>query len=97
MSNNLANLIYLLKLNKVYEVRTVVVLDNMDVENTVLRTAEILKDYPDVSYKLIRVHSHGVSKNNKENIKDKIPSEEYMHRLSEKINEIGVNKVELIL
>jgi pyruvate formate lyase activating enzyme len=97
MSSNLDNLIYLLKLNKVYEVRTVVVLDYIDVENTVFKTAETLKDYPEVSYKLIRVHAHGVMENQKEKIKDKIPSEEYMHRLSEKIKAIGVKKVELIL
>lgn len=79
--NNIDNLKYLLKLGKVYEVRTVIIEDYMDSENTVTTVAEILKDYPEVNYRLIRVHSTGLKEHQKEKIKDKIPSEEYMEEL----------------
>lgn len=97
MKNNLDNLRYLLSIGKVYEVRSVLILDYMDIENTVLTVANILKDYPEVIYKLIRVHSSGLKDNQKEKIKDKIPSEEYVMELSDRIKAAGVKNVEVIL
>ena len=96
LKNNLENLKYLLKLNKVYEVRTVIVLNYLDVENTLSKVAEILKDYPEVTYKLIKMHTYGLSDKQKEYIKDCIPGDDYMNVLSNKVKEIGVKKVEII-
>lgn len=95
--NNLENLQYLLKLNKVYEVRTVVVMDYLDIENTIDKVAKILKAYPEVIYKLIKVHTSGLSDLQKEKLKDKIPSEEYVRKLAARVQESGVKRVELIL
>lgn len=97
MKNNLDNLKYLLELNKVYEVRTVMIHDYMDIENTVLKVGKILKDYPEVIYKLIRVHSSGLTDRQKNMIKDHIPSEEYVREIADRVREIGVKRVELIL
>jgi pyruvate formate lyase activating enzyme len=97
MKNNLDNLKYLLSVDKVHEVRSVLVLDYMDIENTVSTVANILKDYPEVTYKLIRVHDSGLSDAQKEKIKDKIPSKEYVIELSERVKAIGVKKVEIVL
>lgn len=96
-NNNLENLKYLLSMGKVYEVRSVLILDYMDIENTVLKVSNILKDYPEVIYKLIRVHSSGLKDNQKEKIKDKIPTVEYVSELAERIKALGVKKIEVIL
>lgn len=95
MKNNLENLKYLLSIDKVYEVRSVVTLDYMDIENTVYKTASILKDYPEVRYKLIKVHTSGLNNLQKDKLKSKIPDEKYMRNLVDKVKEIGVKKVEL--
>lgn len=97
MNNNVDNLKYLLSINKVYEVRTVMVHDYMDLENTILSVASILKDYPDVIYKLIRVHSTGLGRKQKEKLEGKIPSEAYVNELADKVREIGVKRIEVIL
>jgi pyruvate formate lyase activating enzyme len=97
LKNNLENLKYLLSIDKVYEVRTVLIEDYQDTENTVTTVANILKDYPEVIYKLIRVHATGLSNEQKDKIKDKIPSEEYVRQLAEKARNMGVKNIELIL
>lgn len=97
LKNNLENLIYLLKRDKVYEVRTVIVKDYLDIENTIETVANILKDYPDVIYKLIRMHITGLSEKQKEALNNKIPEIELIKGLEARIRNIGVKKVELIL
>lgn len=97
LGNNLDNLKHLLKLNKVYEVRTVITMDYMDVENTLSTVASIVKDYPEVIYKLIRVHTTGLREEQKEKLQGKIPSEEYINQLVKQVKGIGVQKVEVIL
>lgn len=97
LKNNLENLKYLLSVDKVYEVRTVLIEEYMDVENTVITVANILKDYPEVIYKLIRVHASGLSDIQKNRIKDKIPSEKAVKLLAEKARKIGVKNIELII
>jgi pyruvate formate lyase activating enzyme len=97
MKNNLENLQYLLTLNKVFEVRTVIIMDYLDIENTIEKVASIIKAYPEVLYKLIRVHPTGLKIDQKELIKEKLPSEEFMEYLANKARSLGVNKVELIL
>ncbi|MDF2892604.1 MAG: hypothetical protein K0R80_2971 [Clostridia bacterium] len=97
MKHNLENLKYLLEKDKVYEVRTVVTKDYMDVENTLHTVASILKAYPEVIYKLIRVHATGLRVEQKEKLQNSIPSEEYVRQMAEQVKEIGVQKVEMIL
>lgn len=94
--NNIDNLKYLLALDKVYEVRTVIIMEYMDGLSTVEKVGKILKDYPDVNYKLIRVHLNGLSLSQRELVKDHIPSIEYMELLKNRLYEIGVSRVEVI-
>lgn len=74
-----------------------IALNYMDVENTLQTVASIIKDYPEVIYKLIRVHVTGLREEQKEKLKGSIPSEEYLRQLAEQVKEIGVQKIELIL
>lgn len=97
MNQNIDNLKYLLTKDKVYEVRTVITMDYMDVENTLQTVASIIKDYPEVIYKIIKVHATGLREEQKEKLKDAIPPEEYVRQLAEQVREIGVQKIELIL
>ncbi|SNS96556.1 pyruvate formate lyase activating enzyme [Anaerovirgula multivorans] len=95
MKNNLENLQYLLSLHKVYEVRTVIALDYIDVENTLCKVAHSLKHYPEVLYKLIPLHITGLNAQQKAKIQGKIPSKEYMEALKEKVEKLGVKEVEI--
>lgn len=93
---HLENLQYLLSLHKVYEVRTVVVLEMVDIENTLGTVAKILRNYPSVIYKLIRLHATGLTPIQKENIKNKIPSQAYTEELKAYVTALGIKKVEII-
>ena len=95
MKSNLDNLKYLLSIDKVHEVRSVIINDYMDTENTVKQVSRILKDYPEVTYKLIKVHGNGLKQVQKDKIKDHIPEQEYMYKLAELAREIGVKKIEI--
>ncbi len=94
--DSIDNLKYLLKQDKVFEVRTVIV-DEMDAEATVSKVAFLLKDYQDVNYKLIRVHTTGLNESRKERIKHKIPNNEKMEQIRALALEKGAKKVECIL
>lgn len=61
-SRNLENLRRLLPLGKVEEVRLVYIKDFYDERETVREIAACLKDYPQVLFKLIRVHGKGARK-----------------------------------
>ncbi|MTI54664.1 YjjW family glycine radical enzyme activase [Geosporobacter ferrireducens] len=93
---HLENLQYLLSLHKVYEVRTVIALEMVDIENTLGTVAKILRNYPSVAYKLISVHTTGLTPIQKENIKNKIPSQAYMEELKAYVTTLGVKKVEIV-
>ena len=95
MKNNIDNLKYLLSLDKVHEVRSVIINDFMDAENTVKQVASILKDYPEVTYKLIKVHANGLKQVQKDKIKDHVPEQDYMYKLAELARGIGVKKIEM--
>lgn len=56
---NLDNLRKLLVLDKVEEVRLVHIKSFYDAKETVKKIAEVIKDYPHVIFKLIRVHGKG--------------------------------------
>lgn len=56
----LKNLAYLLSVNKLYEVRTVVVPEVLDNHHTVDVVSRMIAPFPWVSYKLLRFRNHGV-------------------------------------
>lgn len=92
-NNVLKNLEFLLEKNKMFEVRTVIN-SMINAEETVVKTAMILKKYPDVRYKLIAYRHFGV----KEEFKSKLlpaPAEKDLKYLKEKVRNIG--EIEVIL
>ena len=89
------NLKMLLKMDKVYEVRTVIIENYIDVEKTVIETAKTIKGY-DVIYKLIRVRNHGVRDSKSEGVQSNIPSMNRMESLKKLALENGAKTVEII-
>jgi len=95
-SNPLNNLKSLLKLGKIAEVRTVIVSEYMDSENTVKTVAQLISEYPHVCYKLIRVHTVGLKQEQKEKIKNAVPSTDYMEKLEKLANNEGALNIKII-
>ncbi len=77
-TGHLKNLEELLKLGKVHEVRTVLIEGFMDMEKTVRTVKHLLKDYPEVEYRLIRVHPAGLDEERKELIRSRVPQVDQM-------------------
>lgn len=75
-----SNLKYLLSVNKLLEVRTVVLTSIFDNNKTVEEVSKVLAKYPSsVQYKLIKFRNHGTSKE----IKDmQSPTDDFMQNLS---------------
>ncbi len=93
--DGLGNLKKLLEMDKVYEVRTVIIENYIEVEKTVIETAKAIKGY-DVIYKLIRVRTHGVRDSRKAVIQKNIPSMDRMESLKKLALENGAKTVEII-
>lgn len=91
------NLEYLLKLDKIEEVRTVCIKDYIDLEDTVTAVSNAIKGNNNVIYKLIRVHYRGLKKEQVLNIKESIPSKKEMIELENLAKSIGVKNVVTIL
>ncbi|MDO4438904.1 MAG: YjjW family glycine radical enzyme activase [Eubacteriales bacterium] len=83
------NFHYLADINKLYEVRTVVIPDYLDNEETVTEVSKVLKNYPDIRYKLIKFRPWGV----RPAMNVSVPSDEYMNRLKKLAMDIGVSEV----
>lgn len=89
----LKNLEFLASVGKLYEVRTVIVPELFDIEETVVNTAKIIVKYLDVSdirYKLITYRPMGVRH---EYSGMTPPSQEQMRDLADKVKKIGVKTV----
>ena len=89
----LKNLEFLLKKNKMFEVRTVVN-SMINAKETVLNVAKVLKDYKNVRYKIIAYRPFGV----KEELKDKLlplPKNEEFEELKKIVEKTG--DIEVIL
>ncbi len=89
----LKNLEFLLKKNKMFEVRTVVN-SMINAKETVLNVAKVLKDYKNVRYKIIAYRPFGV----KEELKDKLlplPKNEELEELKKIVEKTG--DIEVIL
>lgn len=97
MKNNMDNLKYLLKLNKVFEVRTVITNDWIDGKETIEQVAKVLKDYPEITYKLIRMHTMGLKEEQKQYYAESLPREDKMRDLVAYAKELGVKKVQCIV
>ena len=80
LSNSIENLKELLARDKVYEVRTVIIEDE-SIEAAVRWVAEILKEYKEVPYRLIKVHLNGLKEEQKIKLEGKVPSNAYMDKL----------------
>ncbi|MGH4038043.1 MAG: radical SAM protein [Sphaerochaeta sp.] len=94
-TGNLDNLKYLLELGKVEEVRHVALTSFVDSENVVRQISEILKDYPEVLFRIIKVHTRGCM--HEDLIKDKVPSNRFMGNLGKMASDIGVKLVRVQL
>lgn len=94
-TGNLDNLKYLLKLGKVEEVRHVALTSLVDSEEVVKQVSEIIKDYPEVLFKIIKVHTRGCKY--EDQIKDKVPSNKFMRNLGRIASNRGVKLVKIQL
>lgn len=92
--NVLKNLEYLASINKLYEVRTVVVPEIFNNEETVKEVSTLISKYDcKIRYKLISFRNLGV----RESFKYlNSPSIEYMQELKEKSEEIGCNNIVIV-
>ncbi len=92
--NVLKNLEYLASINKLYEVRTVVVPEIFNNEETVKEVSNLITKYNcKIRYKLISFRNHGVRKDFKYL---NSPDAEYMQYLKEKAEEIGCNNIVIV-
>lgn len=91
----LKNLSVLLEMDKIAEVRTVVLSDFMDYENTVRTTAKMVSNYKDVTYKLIKAHLVGLKEQQKTTLKDVIPTDDLMNQLRIIALDEGVKRIQI--
>lgn len=94
LGRNLQNLQKLLALGKVEEVRLVYIKGYYDEYEAVKQIAKCLKKYPEVLFKLIRVHAKG-SRNAKE-IVENTPSRQETDSLATFAKEQGINNLTII-
>ena len=95
LDRNLKNLAQLLPLNKVEEVRLVYVANFFDAEKLVERVAALLKDYPDVLLKIIRMHTKGAR--DAEGLTPYVPTVEQTQALENYAKSCGLTKIVTIL
>lgn len=94
-TGNLENLRYLLELDKVEEVRHVVLTSLVDSERVVRQVSEIIRAYPEVLFKIIKVHTRGCRY--EDIIKDKVPSNRHMGILGTIARDMGVKRIKVQL
>lgn len=93
--NVLKNLEYLLKINKLYEVRTIIFPDrDKDNEETIRYVSERIKD--NCFYKIIRYRQYGVRQQQKEILGDFTTREEYAMKYVKLAKELGASKAYLV-
>ncbi len=89
---NIENLEYLLKMDKVYEVRTVVTKD-FEYFKPVLKTvSNIIKDY-DVTYKIIKMRAK-VMKESQKYLETLCPTEKELDAYIDYLKQLGIKRVE---
>lgn len=94
---HLDNLKALLALDKIEEVRLVYIKGFYDVHEVVHTLADIMKAYPHVPFKLIRVHGRGLPKNRAVHLKGAVPSKQDMSDIEAYAKSLGIANVITIL
>lgn len=92
--NVLQNIQYLAQIGKLYEIRTVVSPSIMNVERIVQVGASLIRDFPDVRYKLIQYRENGVR--NKYRPLLRAPSSEEMSVYAQIARDCGVTNVVIV-
>ncbi len=90
---HLTNLLSLLVMDKVEEVRLVYLKGYYDAEAVISDIAAALKGYPHVPLKLIRVHGRGLPKERAVQLKGAIPSIKEVDTLADFAREAGIDQV----
>lgn len=91
---NLENLKKLLPLDKIEEVRLVHIKGYYEPKYVVKQIADAMKDYPEVIFKLIRVHAKGARSEN--TIASNMPSEAEHQELHQYAKDLGIKKIIVI-
>lgn len=91
LARNLVNLSQLLPLNKVEEVRLVFVKDFFDAFKLIEQVAQLLKPYPDVLLKIIRVHTKGAR--DEQGLQPFVPSHEETDQLASYAKKCGIDHI----
>ncbi len=91
LNRNLQNLEKLLELDKVEEVRLVLINDFFDAKFLVKQTASLLQNMPDVALKIIRVHSKGTR--DPDGITPYVPTKEQTDEIADFAKVCGIKKV----
>lgn len=92
---HLKNLEKLLEIDKVIEVRTVLLNKHMDQSNTLNQVVDRLEGYPQVPYKLIRAHVTGLKKIQEAYIGEAIMTEEEFVIYGDYLNQKGFHNFKL--
>lgn len=85
------NLKGLLEKDKVEEVRLVYIKGYYDERDLVKRISDLLKPYPTVLFKLIKVHGKGLPLERAKNLKGRVPSKEEFDALCDYSRAVGIN------
>lgn len=91
LARNLQNLAKLLPLGKVEEVRLVYLTEFYNAQHLIQKMAELLKPYPEVILKIIRVHTKGAR--DEEGLKPYVPTIEQTDQLANFAKECGIQKI----
>jgi pyruvate-formate lyase-activating enzyme len=95
-NEHLKSLELLLKLNKVEEVRLVYLKGFYNIDEVIDDIYNVLKSYPDVIFKVIRMHARGLPKERLKLLKGAIPTIKDFEEVKMKIKEIEFHRLEFI-
>ncbi len=93
---NLNNLVALLKIDKVEEVRLVYLKDYFNDNAFIEQIASILRSYPNVLFKLIGVHDRGLTQNRQAAIKPHIPSKADLAKFAKLLERAGITNIRVV-
>lgn len=91
------NLTFLARENKLIEVRTVIFSGYVDVRNVIMKAAVVLRQHPEIPYRLIRGHLTGLKPQKKSLLEAALPTNEQMNRYRLFAYEAGITNVQLTL
>ncbi|MCK3654846.1 radical SAM protein [Pasteurellaceae bacterium Macca] len=94
LNRNLANLAKLLPLGKIEEVRLVFITGFFDAHTLIAKVAELLRHYPDVLLKIIRVHSKG--SRDPQGLNAHIPTLAETQELADFAQHLGIQRIKVI-